>query len=358
MASTQAPRVALVAGANGLIGRHLTVHLASRGWEVIALSRKPFSGVGVRQIAVDLTDPADTRAKVAALGEVPHLYYCVRADHPEGVPESESVNAAMLRNLVESLEPRSARLAHVNLVHGTKHYGHHLGPCAVPAVEEGPRGCGGTYYFAQEDFIRERAAAARWSWTIVRPHAFCYMEMDNPRSLILVVAVLAAIQRELGEPLFFPGSAKSYDVVTQFTDLGLLTRGIEWMAATPQCANQAFNVVNGDYPRWRELWPQLATMLGVHAAPPRPVGLAQYMADKGPVWDAIVSRHGLRRSKLDRLVLWNYGDYVFAPEWDIMSSMDKARRFGFDERVDTREMFARLIAGYREQRIIPPMGAD
>jgi nucleoside-diphosphate-sugar epimerase len=346
-----AERVALVAGANGLIGRHLAVHLASRGWEVIGLSRNP-SG-SARQVAVDLSDADAARARVDRLTEVTHVFYCARADHPEGVHESEALNAAMLRNLIEALEPRAPRLAHVNVVHGTKYYGHHLGPCAVPAVEEGPRGRGGTFYFAQQDFISGRAVPGGWSWSIARPHAFCYMEMDNPRSLVLVVAVLGAIQRELGEALFYPGTVKSYEAVTQFTALDLLTGGIEWMATTPHCANHAFNVVNGDYLRWSELWPRLAAMLGLEAAPPRALRLPQYMADKGPVWDAVVARHGLKRRALDQVVLWNYGDYVFAPEWDIMSSMEKARRFGFRERIDTTEMFARLIAGYRAQRVVP-----
>ena len=77
------------------------------------------------------------------------------------------------------------------------------------------------------------------------------------------------------------------------------------------------------------------------------------MADKGAVWDTIVARHKLRPKALDRIVLWNYGNYVFAPEWDIISSMEKARRFGFHERVDTQAMFARMFEGYRAQRIIP-----
>ena len=68
---------------------------------------------------------------------------------------------------------------------------------------------------------------------------------------------------------------------------------------------------------------------------------------------AIVERHGLRAAPLDRIVLWDYGDYVFRPEWDIMSAMDKARRCGFALRVDTTEMFARVFKGYREARIIP-----
>ena len=94
-------------------------------------------------------------------------------------------------------------------------------------------------------------------------------------------------------------------------------------------------------------------MLGLEAGPPRGVRLGQYMADKAPVWDAIVAKHGLNASALDHIVLWNYGDYAFAPEWDIMSSMEKARRCGFDERVATREMFARFITAYRERRVIP-----
>ncbi|MNC87211.1 hypothetical protein D3C83_29160 [compost metagenome] len=80
------------------------------------------------------------------------------------------------------------------------------------------------------------------------------------------------------------------------------------------------------------------------------------MIDKTPVWNAIVARHRLRPTPLDRIALWDYGDYVFRPEWDIMSAMNKARRCGFDERVDTLDMFARVFANYREQRILPGGG--
>lgn len=304
-------------------------------------------------LGVDLADLADCRNRLSALSGVTHLFYAARHDHPEGQSEPEAINTAMLRNLVEALDVRAPALAHVSLVHGTKHYGHHLGPIPVPAVEEGPRGRGATFYFEQEDFVRERAPAARWTWTIARPHTFCDPEAGNPRAIALIIAVLAAIQRELGEPLFFPGTGKGFEARTQFTELALLARALEWMATEPRCANQAFNVVNGDSPRWSGLWPALALALGVRSGSPRAVRLAGYMADKAPVWDAIVARHGLRRTALDRIALWDYGDYVFHPEWDIMSAMDKARRFGFEERVDSRDMFMRLFTAYRAQRIIP-----
>src|SRR6185295_15382141 len=126
-------KVALVAGANGLIGRHLATHLAARGWDVVAAGRKPFSGDGARALVVDLANPSDARARLAGAGGITHVFYCARADHPEGVPESVESNAALLRNLIDALAPH-APLSHVHLVHGTKYYGHHLGPCAIPAV--------------------------------------------------------------------------------------------------------------------------------------------------------------------------------------------------------------------------------
>lgn len=341
--------IALVAGASGIAGRTLCAHLAERGWEVIAASRRPVC-TGMRHIAVDLADARNTRAKLAGCNAT-HVFYAARHDHPEGAAESEAVNTAMLRNLLEAVGDE-ARPLHVNLIHGTKHYGHPA-PIASPVTEESPRGERAIFYHAQEDLVRELSAARGWTWSIARPHILCDSQTDHPRSIGLVIAVLAAVQRELSEPLFFPGTERAFAARTQFTDLALLARAVEWMATDPGCANQAFNVVNGDYPRWNELWPDLARMLGVAAGGPRPVSLGRYLADKSAAWNAVVARHDLRRTDLDRIALWDYGDYVFRPEWDIMSAMDKARRFGFGDRVDTRQMFARIFADYRARRIIP-----
>lgn len=344
--------IALVAGAGGVIGRRVAAHLAERGWAVIGLARSALAGAAQRHVSVDLTDAAETRDKVGALTDITHVFYAARHDHPEGVAESEAANSAMLCNLLDAVTRSAARLAHVNLVHGTKHYGH-PGPIPYPVTEAHPRGARATFYFAQEDVVRERAARGGWSWSIARPHIFCDPAPDHPRSIGLVIAVYAAIQRERGEPLHFPGGARSFNARTQFTDTRLLARALEWMATDPRCANQAFNVVNGDAPRWRDLWAEFARMLGVKAGDPRGFSLAQYMRDKGSVWQAIIERHRLRAAPLERTALWDYGDYVFRPEWDIMSAMDKARRCGFEARVDTREMFARVFAGYREARVIP-----
>ncbi len=347
---------AVVAGASGFIGRRIAERLAADGWEVIGLARNPPPDAkGMRWLAVDLSDAAACERALSGLEGVTHIFYAARYDHPvEGKTEDVEVNAAMLENLVRALE--SDALTHVHAVHGTKYYGHQLGPVPVPLTEDSPRAKGNNYYFVQEDFLRERAKQSKWTYSTSRPHAFLDEAIDHPRSLGLVIGVYAAIQREVGRPLDFPGTAEAYDKLTQFTDLRLLARAAVWMATEPRAANRSFNVVNGDTPRWCELWPRLASWLGMEVGAPRKVSLPQYMADKGPVWDRIVARYGLRATPLDALVVWSYGDYQLRPEWDVVSSMSQARALGFEERLDSGEVIIRQLEHYRAHKVIPPGG--
>jgi nucleoside-diphosphate-sugar epimerase len=344
---------ALIAGGSGLIGRRIADHLIADGkWDIIGLARRPSSTPNMRWIAVDLTDAEDSRRKLGGVEAVSHVFYTARFDHPEGQPESVELNTAMLGNLITALQPVPA-LKHVHAVHGSKYYGHQLGPVAEILREDSPRARGRNFYFEQEELLRVRSRGQHWSYSTSRPHAFCDPAIDHPRSVGLVIAVMAAIQRELGQPLDFPGSVAAYQAHTQFTDLALLARAAVWMATEPRCANQAFNVVNGDNPSWSELWPRFASWFGLKAGIPRNMSLAEYMADKGPVWDRIIAHYGLRQTRLDTLVLWAYGDYQLRPEWDVMSAMSKARAFGFEASVDSSAMFIRQFENYRNEKVIP-----
>jgi len=344
---------AIVAGASGLVGRCIVDTLRKTGgWNIIGLGRRAQTMDGVRWIAVDLADAADCRLKLGALAEVTHVFYAGRYDHPEGVPESVEINTAMLANLINALEP-IARLQHAHAVHGSKYYGHQLGPAALPMVEDQPRAKNQNFYFNQEDFLIERTRSSRWHYSISRPHAFCDPAVDHARSIGLVIAVYAAIQRELGLPLDFPGSEIGFHALTQFTDLALLGRSVLWMATEPRCANQAFNVVNGDSPRWSELWPGFAKAFGMKPGTPRNIKLEMWIKDKAPVWDAVVKKYNLRATDVHQLALWPYGDYQLRPQWDVTSSMEKARKLGFHDAVDTHAMFRQQFENYRRQGIVP-----
>jgi hypothetical protein len=223
----------------------------------------------------------------------------------------------------------------------------------VPAREDDPRAAAPNFYYVQEDTLRERQRGKSWTFSTSRPHSFCEASWSEPRNIGLLIAVYAAIQRELGLPLAYPGTEKSFHVATQFTALELLVRALAWMAEEPRCANQAYNIVNGDAPRWSGLWLRFAAHFGMTAGPAQPVDLAGHMADKDDVWRAIVRRHGLRPTALHSLVLWPYGNYVFAPEWDIISDTSKARGHGFAETVDSGKMFLDIFEVLRAAKIVP-----
>jgi nucleoside-diphosphate-sugar epimerase len=345
---------AVVAGATGVVGRGLTEALASDSdWDVIALARKPLDIKGAEFVSIDLTNESETRKKLGGLSSTTHIFYTARFEHFAGKVEPIDINLAMLRHLVESIEPRASRLQHIHIVEGTKWYGAHLGPFRTPAREDDPRITSAHFYHAQQDYLSERQKSASWTWSASRPAGICHAVPDTPRNIVLVIAAYALIFREMGLPLSFPGTPANYRACYQFTSADHIVAAIRWITNQPICANHAFNVINGDYFRWENLWPRFATYFGMEAGPVRTIRLAEAMADKAPIWKTIVARHGLRETPYERLALWPYGDYVFTSSWDIVSDMTKARKFGFHRTVCTEAEFIRYFDVFRANRVLP-----
>jgi nucleoside-diphosphate-sugar epimerase len=165
--------------------------------------------------------------------------------------------------------------------------------------------------------------------------------------------VYAAIMKELGRPFAWPGKPGTGSAIYQVTDSGHFASAAMWAATDPRCANQAYNITNGDYFRWLDIWPRLAAVFGMEAGDPAPLNLTEFMADKAPLWDAIVRKHGLKPYRFDEVVAWPFGDYVFNTSWDVMSNLTKSRQHGFQEVVDSEDMFVRLLQRFRDERIVP-----
>lgn len=349
-----ASRRALVTGATGVVGRYMLKHLVETGaWDIVAVSRRTPDLIGhYEHIAADLTDAADCRAKFAHLQDLTHVFYAAYLEKPT---QSESVltNLGMLTNLVNAIEPVAKNLEHINLVEGTKWYGSHLGPFKTPAKESDPRVPQTLFYYDQQDFLEARQQGKRWNWSAIRPHTVSGFSLGSPMNLTTVIAVYAVICKELGLPLSHPGKPLNYHILYQATDSALLARAMAWMATTPQCANQALNITNGDLFRWDSLWPKIAQFFDMEVGPQKNINLQQFMADKGPVWDRIVKQYGLKPYKFEEIAAWKFGDFVFSAEWDVISDMGKAHRAGWTEALDSEEMFLRLFAEFRREGIIP-----
>lgn len=349
-----AKKFAVVAGATGVVGYELIKQLSAEpDWEVIGLARRAVDIPGARFISIDLRDREQCAAQLSELTETTHIFYAARFDHIAGTPEPVDINLAMLRNVVDAIEPVARNLKHIHLVQGTKWYGSNLGPFPTPAREDDPRSLAPNFYYDQQDYVANKQEGKSWSWSASRPHGLLHDVPNTPRNLVLVIAAYALISKELGLPLCFPGTQANYEAIYQCTSTRHLAEAIRFIVDAPACANEAFNVTNGDYIRWSRLWPVFARYFGMEIGPVRTVRLAEVMADKAEVWQRIVKRHGLKDTPYERLALWNYGDFVFTPGWDMMSDTTKLRQAGFTPVVRTEDEFIRYFEHFRSVGILP-----
>ncbi len=173
-------------------------------------------------------------------------------------------------------------------------------------------------------------------------------------NLGMSIAVYAAISKELGLPLRFPGTEKSYGILYQITSAEILAKATTWAGQSEAAKDEIFNITNGDYFRWKHLWPRIAAMFDMPAADPIPTPLTVYMADKKPVWEAIVRKHGLQGLPYEQVSSWPFADAVLRlMEYDNITSTIKVRRAGFHDCIDTEEMFLKFFNDLRQMQVIP-----
>ena len=275
------PKKALVAGALGVSGRALVNHLVALGdWEIIGVSRrKPEFQTPARYLAIDLLDRADLDQHSEELADVTHLFFAALQPRNNFFAEVEP-NLRMLQHTVEAVgaffdalpEDRSDRRREI--------LRRHLGPYKTPAKEDDPRHIPPNFYYDQEDYLKAHCSGKDWSWTALRPSCICGFAVGNPMNMATVIAVYATLCRELGLPLRYPGSTRAYGMLMEMTDAELLAKAMVWAGENECCDGEAFNITNGDFNRWENIWPRLAEFLNMPYAPPQRIPLTQFMSDK------------------------------------------------------------------------------
>lgn len=355
----------LVAGAGGLIGRAVIRHyLAQGGWDVVALSRKaPAPETGAAHIAVDLADVASCEGRLGGLGNVTRIVYAALFEKPDltqGWLEEDQIatNLAMLTNLMAAIEPNNPGLRHVTLLQGAKAYGVHLGQISVPGRERAPRHIHPNFYWEQEDFLTARQAGKAWGWTIFRPQVILGFALGSMMNMIAAIGAYAAISRELGLPLVYPGAGTR---VTEATDARLLARAIFWAASAPAAFNQTFNITNGDVFTWENLWPAIARAFAIPVGLPQAMPLARVMPGHAATWRRITTRYDLAPVSLEHLVSssWQFADFAFSRPHSTASLLStiKIREAGFGDCIDTEQSLAFWLGEMRARKFLPPAAA-
>lgn len=352
----------LIVGATGLVGSTAAEHFSGLDdWDVLTVSRRPpRHGDPSRHVAVDLTDAENCRRAFAKVSGITHVLYAAlheREDLQAGwrSQEQADINLRMLQNVVGNIADRE-EFRHLTILQGGKAYGSHLGRVPVPAKERWPRMSHHIFYWAQEDYLRERSHGRRWSFSILRPQMILGDALRSPMSMVAALGVYASVMREIGKPLRFPGGGT---YVTACADSRLIARAVEFCATRVEAAGETFNVVNGDAVVWRDIWPTFARHFGMEAGGDEPMNLAREMPLLSPHWDSVVVRHGLQPFAMGEVVgaSWQMADMTWGygkeRPFDRLMSPIKLRQAGFHDCVDTEDSIVYWLSRMQQAGILP-----
>ena len=349
----QEKKTALIAGASGIVGRGIAERLVGDGWRVLCASRSGGGHLpGTEGVAVDLLDAEACARAVAPHEGITHVFHAPLQPTPSHAAEV-APNLAMLRNVVEAVQQASPALRKVVLVTGAKFYGIQWGASSTPCRESDPRQLPPNFYYDQEDWLREASRSARWRWVNLIPPFVSGYAVGNPMNLVLGIGLYAAVCKELGMPLRFPGSVGAYEALHQIADARQIGAAAAWAADAPAAEDEAFNVTNGDPARWRHTWPVLAEALGMAFAEPKTLPLADLMPAQQAVWDRIARRHGLRTIDIGKIVEWRWIDYMLRQSHDIVLATAKIRRAGFNDCIETDATLVQRLRELQASEVLP-----
>ncbi|KAH8151661.1 uncharacterized protein LAJ45_04283 [Morchella importuna] len=403
---------AIVTGATGINGLALirTLSADPKTWtQIHAVSRSALSvstlfPANVQHVPLDLLGGVADIAKALKqrINELSNdAIYVFFAAYLEQETEEKlsDVNGALLRNFLEGVRGAGLekRLKRVVLTTGAKYYGVHHGAVKVPCEEEDPKVVGPTvprnFYYVQEDILIEMSRGQSWDWCTAMPGAVIGFAHGNFMNMASAIAIYASVCKELGEPLHFTGNLPGYTTFDTHSSAKLVAEFEIWAALNEKCHNERFNIVNGDQASWQSMWPKIARHFGVRIPPnqfvmPAPlpgkykiaqdpplaahadkmglVGVLEENAidcrvdlvkwaereDVKKAWAEIAKREGLKDDALKRAT-WVFANMMIGKKHPWVSSMTKARKFGWTGYVDTWECLEDTFNELEQEKIIP-----
>ena len=349
---------ALIVGVTGITGNNIATELLQHGWKVHGLSRKSSVEIpGVNHLYADVLDPASVNASISKL-PITHLFFCTWS-RQKTEAENCAVNGAMLQNTLDALK-NTKSLEHAVLITGLKHY---LGPFEAyastpmdtPFKESQERLPIENFYYTQEDILFRAAKNQGFSWSVHRPHTMIGWALGNVMNMGVTLAIYASICKETNAPFIFPGSKEQFNGVTDDTDARILARHAYWSATSLNAKNQAFNTVNGDVFRWRQLWKMIADYFGIPdpGYPATTSPLESRMGSADATWSEMVSKYNLKNYKATELASWWHTDADLGRQVETFADMGKSRIAGFLDTQVTYRSFFDLFDRLKSEKIIP-----
>jgi nucleoside-diphosphate-sugar epimerase len=279
----------------------------------------------------------------------------------------------LFSNFLDAIIAVAPGLQNCTLQTGGKHYNVHIKPVPSPAREEQPRFESpiGNFYYPQEDYLVARQKGQSWTWNVIRPEAIIgYTSKPNGMNSALTFALYFLVCKHLGTKANMLTNQLYWEESEDVSDSRLIADMTIWASTTPEAANEAFNVTNGDYFCWQYMWPRLASYFDANATSDQvfkksllskgdvqlDISLAEWAMDKREVWNSICDENQCPEAKATwDAGTWVFQDWVFQRTWSATLSINKARKFGWQGHIDSYVSLTDASEKFVELKQIPPL---
>lgn len=205
-----------------------------------------------------------------------------------------------------------------------------------------------------------------WSHNIIRPNAINgFAPHANGMSEALTLAIYFLICRELNQPARFPGNEYFWNSIDDNSYAPSLADLTIYAATQEHCKDEVFNHCNGDVFVWKYLWKDAARYFGLEAPEPmfekaagqadtlaNEIDMVEWAKDKRPVWEAVVKKYGGKPEAFD-YGTWGFFNWATGKSWCTISSVTKARKYGWQRTDNTFETWIETFRSYENAGLLP-----
>jgi nucleoside-diphosphate-sugar epimerase len=279
---------AVVVGATGISGFNTIRSLldSPERWSTIyALSRSPVpeemltvltdeQKSRIKHVSIDLTGSGEKLASQLKDGgvEADYVFFygyispgSVSDMDPKAEEELLKANKPIMENFLAALEIASLEPKRILLQTGGKNYGGQIGRARLPYIESDPqpRHLSRNFYYPQEDMLKAYCEKhPKTGWNIIRPFGVIGACSKAGMNTFIPFAVMAAVQAQKNEPLFFGGDIDEWQYELLHSSARLTGFFSEWAVLEDKCKNQDFNAHDGNPVSWDRFFEELARWYG------------------------------------------------------------------------------------------------
>ncbi|KAF4548074.1 Hypothetical protein D9617_32g091940 [Elsinoe fawcettii] len=376
--TTTRPKIAFVTGCNGVSGNALVEYLIrqpKQEWgRIVVTSRSPLKSYWqdprVEFIALDFLQDVDSLVQkmLPVCHDVTHAFFTSYV-HTDDFTRLRDLNVPLFENFLTAIDLVAGKsLERICLQTGGKNYGCHLGEVIAPMHEEIPRYDDGglNFYYTQEDFMFNLQKQRTWSWNVIRPGGIIgFTPGKNGMSEAITLALYILVNKELDEVPRFPGNKYFYHCVDDNSYAVSLADMSVWAASNDHTKDQAFNHANGDTFVWKHFWRNIGRYWGIEIPDQtewpelgddgkmaNEFKMETWAQGKREVWDRVCDKYGGSKEAFD-WGTWGFFDWSIGKAWPTLSSISKARKYGWNRYDDTYETWVETFRTFANAGVLP-----